>query len=63
MWLAGHAFSKNMRLKYSEGLIANGTAIAGETEQGVFEALGLPYSLPSQRETAEGQPVWMFPQK
>jgi DNA polymerase/3'-5' exonuclease PolX len=63
MWLAGYAFSKDMRLKYSEGLIKNGTAIAGETEQGVFEALGLPHPLPSQRETAEGKPVWMLPQK
>jgi DNA polymerase (family 10) len=33
MWLAGHAFSKGMRLKYSEGLIKDGVAIAGETEQ------------------------------
>ena len=59
MWLAGHAFSKGMRLKYSEGLIKDGLAIAGETEQGVFEALGLPYALPSQRETVDGKPVWM----
>jgi DNA polymerase (family 10) len=59
MWLAGHAFSKDMRLKYSEGLIKDGVAIAGETVQGVFEALGLPYALPSQRETFEGRPVWM----
>jgi DNA polymerase/3'-5' exonuclease PolX len=59
MWLAGFAFSKGMRLKYSEGLIKEGSAIAGEDEKGVFGALGLPYPLPSERETAEGKPVWM----
>jgi DNA polymerase (family 10) len=59
MWLAGHAFSNDMRLKYSEGLIKDGLAVAGETEQGVFEALGLPYAVPSQREIVEGKPVWM----
>ena len=59
MWLAGHAFSNGMRLKYSEGLIKDGLAIAGETERGVFEALGLPYPLPSQRETVDCKPVWM----
>ena len=61
MWLAGHAFSKGMRLKYSEGLIKDGVAIAGETEQGVFEALGLPCPLPSKREIVDGKPVWMPP--
>jgi DNA polymerase/3'-5' exonuclease PolX len=59
MWLAGHAFSKNMRLKYSEGLIKDGAIIAGEDEQAVFAALGLPYPLPSKRETVDGTPVWM----
>ncbi|MGD0643802.1 MAG: hypothetical protein ABSA75_02735 [Candidatus Bathyarchaeia archaeon] len=59
MWLAGHAFSKGMRLKYSEGLIKDGVAIAGETEQGVFDALCLPYTLPTQREIADNKPVWM----
>jgi DNA polymerase (family 10) len=59
MWLAGHAFSKGMRLKYSEGLIKDGVAIAGETEQGVFEALCVPYTLPTQREIADNKPVWM----
>ena len=57
MWLAGHAFSKGMRLKYSEGLIKEGVAVAGESEQGVFAALGLPCPLPSERETVEGKPV------
>jgi DNA polymerase/3'-5' exonuclease PolX len=63
MWLAGHAFSKNMRLKYSEGLIKDGAIIAGEDEQAVFAALGLPYPLPSKRETVDGTPVWMPPPK
>ena len=63
MWLAGHAFSKGMRLKYSEGLIKDDVAIAGETEQGVFDALGLPCPLTSKREVVDGKPVWMPPEK
>ena len=63
MWLAGHAFSKGMRLKYSEGLIKDGVAIAGETEHGVFEVLGLPCPLTSEREVINGKPVWMPPEK
>ena len=63
MWLAGHAISKGMRIKYSEGLIKEGVAVAGKTEQGVFEALGFPYPLPTQREIADTKPVWMPPEK
>jgi DNA polymerase (family 10) len=63
VWLAGCAISKGMRIRYSEGLIKEGVAVAGETEQGVFEALGLPYTLPSQREIVESKPVWMPPEK
>ncbi|HEX7482733.1 MAG TPA: hypothetical protein VF350_04635 [Candidatus Bathyarchaeia archaeon] len=59
MWLAGHAFSKGMRLKYSDGLIKDDVAIAGETEHGVFDALCLPHPLPSEREIVEGKPVWL----
>jgi DNA polymerase/3'-5' exonuclease PolX len=59
MWLAGHAFSKGMRLKYSEGLIKDGGIIAGEDEKAVFSALDLPYPLPYLRETVDGKPVWM----
>ena len=62
MWLAGRAFSRGMRLKYSEGLIKDGAIIAGEDEKGVFAALELPCPLPSERETADGKPVWMPPQ-
>src|SRR5512135_3684310 len=35
MWLAGYAFTKGMRLKYSEGLIKNENILAGESEKGV----------------------------
>jgi len=63
MWLAGHAFSKAMRLKYSEGLIKDDVAIAGETEHGVFDALCLPHPLPSEREIVEGKPIWLVSQK
>ena len=63
MWLAGYAISKGMRIKYSEGLIKDNKAIAGETEKGVFEALDLPYPLPSQREMVDSKPVWMPPEK
>ena len=33
VWLAGYAISKGMRIKYSEGLIKEGVAVAGETEK------------------------------
>jgi DNA polymerase/3'-5' exonuclease PolX len=59
MWLAGYAISKGTRLKYSEGLIKEGTPIAGENEQGVFAALGLPCPLSTEREIVDGKPVWM----
>jgi DNA polymerase (family 10) len=59
MWLAGYAISKGMRIKYSEGLIREGSVMAGETEEGVFEALGLPYPSPSDREIIDGKPVWI----
>jgi DNA polymerase/3'-5' exonuclease PolX len=63
MWLAGYAISKGMRIKYSAGLIKDLGVVAGETEKGVFEALGLPYPLPSEREIADSKPVWMPNQK
>jgi DNA polymerase/3'-5' exonuclease PolX len=52
-----------MRLKYGEGLIKDSNAIAGETEQGVFDALGLPYPLPYTREMFEGKPIWLLAPK
>ena len=63
VWLAGCAISKGMRIKYSEGLIKEDNIIAGETEKGVFEALGLSCPLPSEREIVDGKPVWMPPEK
>lgn len=61
MWLASLAISKGMRIKYSEGLIKENTVIAGEDEKEVFEALGLHYTAPSQREIVNGKPLWMPP--
>ena len=63
MWLAGYAISQGMRLKYSEGLIKENRAIAGEDEKGVFEALGLPYPIPAQREIVDNKPLWMSPKQ
>ena len=63
MWLAGYAISKGMRVKYSEGLIKDSAPIAGEDEKGVFEALGLPYPLPTEREIVDNKPVWTPNQK
>jgi DNA polymerase (family 10) len=59
MWLAGYAISKGMRIRYSEGLLKEGKVIAGETEKEVFEALGLPYPAPNEREILDGKPVWI----
>jgi len=59
MWLAGYAQSKGFRLKYSLGLIKDSAALAGETEESVFSALGLPYPEPEQREVVNGKPTWL----
>ncbi len=59
MWLAGHSLSIGMRLKYSEGLIKDGAIVAGDDKKAVFEALDLPYPMPTQREIVNGKPVWM----
>ncbi len=58
-WLASLAISKGMRIKYSEGLTKDNNVIAGETEQSVFHALGLPTPEPPQREIVDDKPVWM----
>ena len=58
-WLAGYAISKGMRLRYSEGLIRDGKAIAGETEESVFTVLGFPYHEPQEREIIDRKPVWL----
>lgn len=59
MWLAGYALSKGYGLKYSSGLIRDGITVAGETEESVFSALGLPCPEPKQREMLNGKPIWL----
>ena len=59
MWLAGYAISKGFRLKYSEGLLKDDVAVAGESEESVFGALGLPCSRAEEREIVNGKPVWL----
>jgi DNA polymerase (family 10) len=59
MWLASYALSKGYRLKYSEGLIKDKAAVAGETEESVFTALGLQCPEPQLREVIDGKPAWL----
>ena len=59
MWLAGYALSKGFRLKYSEGLMKDEVAVAGETEESVFTTLGLQCPEPQLREIGDGKPVWL----
>ncbi len=59
MWLAGQAFSKGLRLKYSQGLLKDNVAVAGADEAGVFAALGLSCPAPCDREIVDGKPKWM----
>ena len=59
VWLASYAQSKGFRLKYSEGLVKDKVVVAGETEESIFEALGLPCRKPEEREIIDGQPVWL----
>jgi DNA polymerase (family 10) len=55
VYLCNVAISKGMRLLYSQGLVdKDGKVIAGKTEEEVFEALGLPFIIPQDREIAEG---------
>ena len=63
MWLAGYALSKGYRLKYSVGLLKDGVALAGETEESVFSALGLPCPEPQLREVLDGNPSGSKPVK
>ena len=51
--LCNLAISKGQRLLYSQGVVdKEGRVIAGKTEEEVFEALGLPYIIPKEREVA-----------
>ncbi len=63
MWLAGYSLSKGFRLKYSDGLMKDGVAVAGETEESVFSALRLPCPEPAMREIMEQKPVWLTSQQ
>ena len=56
-------YLQRMRIEYCEGLIKEDNPIAGETEQGVFEALELPFPLPLEREIVDGKPIWMPAEK
>ena len=58
MWLAGYAIARGCRLKYSTGLLKEGVAVAGESEESVFSALNLPCPQPEKREIANGKPLW-----
>jgi DNA polymerase (family X) len=58
VWLASYAISKDMRLKYSQGLLKDGVVVAGESEEGMFSALGLPCPEPKEREVVNGKPLW-----
>ena len=58
MWLAAQAYSKGMRLKYSQGLLKDEVAVAGVDEAGVFAALDLPCVEPCEREIVDGKPTW-----
>jgi DNA polymerase/3'-5' exonuclease PolX len=59
MWLAGYALSKGFRLKYSEGLIKDKVAVAGNTEESVFLMLNLQCPDPQFREVFDGKPIWL----
>jgi DNA polymerase (family 10) len=51
--LCNLAISKGQRLLYSQGVVdKEGRVIAGKTEEEVFQALGLPYIIPKEREVA-----------
>jgi DNA polymerase (family 10) len=55
VYLCNLALAKDMRLLYSQGLLdKDGKVIAGKTEEEVFEALGLPYIIPQEREVEGG---------
>jgi len=58
IWLNNYARKNGFRIKYSEGLLKNNKPVAGETEEGVFEALGLKTPKPEEREIVDGKPIW-----
>jgi DNA polymerase/3'-5' exonuclease PolX len=62
IWLNNYARKNGFRIKYSEGLLKNNKPVAGKTEKGVFEALGLHVPKPEEREIVDGKPVWFNPE-
>lgn len=56
VYLCNLALRKGLRLQYSQGLVdSKGNVIAGKTEEEVFEALGLPFIIPQDREVAKNE--------
>ena len=51
--LCNVAISKGLRLFFSQGLVKDGQVIAGRTEEEVFQALGMPFVIPQDREIKE----------
>jgi DNA polymerase/3'-5' exonuclease PolX len=60
IWLAGYAISKGTRIKYNQGLMKDENVVAGENEKDVFEALGLPFPDPKEREIIDRKPAWQI---
>jgi len=63
VYLCNLALAKGLRLEYSRGVVdynfpclsGMGEVIADKTEEEVFEALGLPFILPQDREVAKNE--------
>jgi DNA polymerase (family 10) len=56
VYLCNLAIRKGYRLAYSQGLLnEKGEVIASKTEQEVFQALGLPFIIPQDREVAKNE--------
>jgi DNA polymerase (family 10) len=54
VYLCNLALAKGMRLLYSQGLVdKDGHVLAGRTEEEVFQALGMPFVIPQDREIKE----------
>ena len=51
IYLCNLAIRKGLRLQYSRGLVdKDGNIMAGKTEEEIFEALGLSFTSPQDRE-------------
>jgi DNA polymerase/3'-5' exonuclease PolX len=58
IYLAKLAIKKGMRLQYSRGLVTDGHAVLGLTEEEIFRELELPWIEPPLREIINGKPAW-----